>query len=49
MFKILPLLLLGDWGLKKALRIAIGNVGNDSHLGPGGSYYRFSATPHCCN
>jgi pimeloyl-ACP methyl ester carboxylesterase len=28
MFKVLPLLLLGDWGLKKALRFAIGNVGN---------------------
>ena len=40
LFKVLPLLLLGDWGLKKALRLAIGDPGNS---GPHEIYMDFMA------
>lgn len=33
LFKVLPLLILGDWGVKKALRIAVGGSGTgEGHL-----------------
>jgi pimeloyl-ACP methyl ester carboxylesterase len=32
-FKILPLLLLGDWGRRKALRVALGDMGTRSDPG----------------